>query len=554
MTEGAGDQVFFEWILSYGLHSVISGTNPFFTQVLNAPHGVNLAANTSMPVLAVVFAPVTAFAGVATTFATVLTLNFCCSALAWRAFFRKYLAKSEIAASIGALFCAFAPGFIAHANGHLNWTAGWIAPLFIWRLFQLGESTRWKRNGVLLGLVIVLDYSVNPEALFFTVLATATFLSVWVTDLKSRNRVWQLFRTTLAGLAVATTVSATLLIYPLYMHFRGPQSFEGTGYSQLTYSEELLSYVSFPRHSLAGLLGLSGGHPPNASEATSFLGVLLPVVIFATWRVRRAAGGSAVPVLPALLITGGAFLILSCGPRLRFDGHRTAIAMPYALLARLPLFNSALPLRMGLVVVVVVGALAVLVIDRAMAEGSPVRRNIWALALIGALLPLVPLPLPTTARPAIPRFIADGTWQQFVPRDGTLMTLPLTSDVAPDGQRWQAFTMVRGSRVATMPGGYFLGPGGENGKGRTGAVPLPTSALFENAALTGVVPNVTDSDRRQASRDLEVWNVRLMVIPDELGPGVHGRLYHQCLVDTANALFGPGFRVSDVLVWKPTIH
>ncbi len=546
--------MFFEWILSYGLHSVINGTNPFFTQLLNSPYGVNLAANTSLPVLAVVFAPVTAFAGVATTFVAILTLNFCCSALAWRALFRKYLAKSEIAASIGALFCAFAPGFIAHANGHLNWTASWIAPLFIWRLFQLGESARLKRNGVLLGLVIVLDYSVNPEALFFTALATATFLAVWVIDANSRNRVLPMLRTTFAGLAVATAVSATMLSYPLYMHFRGPQSFDGTGYSQLRYSEEPLSYVSFPLNSLAGLLGLGGGHPPNASEATSFLGILLPVVIFAAWRVRRAATGSAGPVLPALLITGGVFLILSCGPRLRFDGHRTALPMPYALLARLPLFNSALPLRMGLVVVVVVGALAVLVIDRASAEGAPFRRNVWALAVLGALLPLVPLPLPTTARPGIPRFITEGTWQQFVPRDGTLMTLPLASDAAPDGQRWQAFTMVRGSRVAVMPGGYFLGPGGENGKGRTGTVPLPTSTLFEEAALTGVVPNVTDSDRRQALLDLEVWNVQLMVIPDELGPGVHGTLDHQCLVDTANALFGPGLRVSDVLVWKPPIH
>ena len=103
---------------------------------MNAPQGVNLAVNTSITVYAVLFAPLTYFAGPQISYVTILTLNLAGSAFAWYLLFNRFAVKHKAAAAIGGLFCGFAPGWISHANGHLNWTAGWIAPVILWWLLQ----------------------------------------------------------------------------------------------------------------------------------------------------------------------------------------------------------------------------------------------------------------------------------------------------------------------------------------------------------------------------------------------------------------------------------
>ena len=99
---------------------------------MNTPLGVNLAANTSITVYAVLFAPLTWLAGPQVSFVTILTLNLAGSAVAWYLFLLRRLVRRRLAAAVAGLFCGFAPGFIAHANGHLNFTAGWIAPVVVW--------------------------------------------------------------------------------------------------------------------------------------------------------------------------------------------------------------------------------------------------------------------------------------------------------------------------------------------------------------------------------------------------------------------------------------
>jgi hypothetical protein len=547
---GSGDQVFFEWLMGYGPHILKHGADPFFASFLNVPFGVNLAANTSVTVLSILFSPLTAISGPAVTFTTVLTLNLAGSAIAWRMFFIRFLTPNRLSATAGALLLGFAPGLISHANGHLNWTAGWIAPLIIWRTLKLRQLDHVLRNGLCLGGAVVVAFSVTPEGLFLTALAMATFFIVWVTDRKERFEVRKSLPRLLAGLAIAASVSGLLLAYPLYMHFAGPQSFTGTGYSQRYYSEEPLSYLSYPRSSIGGMLGLSFGRPPNASEATSFLGITTWLIVaVAVLRAWRAADIRKKLILRALLIVTTSFLVLSLGPRLRFGGHESDIPLPYAALARFPLFDAALPCRFALVVVAATGMLLVLGIDSVREKPDLRRRKAWLLGSLAGLLLLTPTPLPTTERPPVPAFITSGLWQQVVPPGGTLMTLPLTSDMAPDGQRWQAFTMAHGSRVLELPGGYFLGPGGEDGRGRGGTVPVPTSTLLEQTALSGQVPPIADAEREQAKHDLARWRVRAIVMPDVLSRGVRGTLHRQALVETATLLFGPPRRMSDVLVW-----
>src|SRR5215210_1426302 len=68
------DAEIFVWSFAWWPHAILDGTNPFFSRVVYAPTGVNLAWVTSVPALAVAFSPVTLLFGpsVSYNFAAVL--------------------------------------------------------------------------------------------------------------------------------------------------------------------------------------------------------------------------------------------------------------------------------------------------------------------------------------------------------------------------------------------------------------------------------------------------------------------------------------------------
>lgn len=533
LTVNSGDHVLFEWLLAYGP----SGRDPLFAHLLNVPDGVNLAVNTSVTVLAWTFAPLTWLAGPSMSFLVILTLNLAGTGYAWYWLLSRYLHTSPAAAALGGLFCGFAPGLVSHANAHLNWTAQWLMVLIVWAALRLRAGSP-ARRGTVLGLLVAAGFSVAAEALFFTALALGLFVAVWALGRRAHARVAA--GRFLGGLGVAAVVSSVLLAYPLWMHFAGPQRYHGTGFDARVHSEDPLSFVAYPARSLAGVLGLDTRLAPNPTEETTFYGLPLPllaVVCFALlWRradpARRA-------VLRALGITALVFAVLSLGPR--YGG--------YALVADLPVFDAALPARFALVVTPVIGVLLAWAWDAAGGR----RTTLVALvaALLVCLLPLVPVPLLTSAREPVPQFIASGRWRSYVPPGGTLVPVPLPSDLLPDGQRWQAVALAGGPGAPAfgLPSGFFLGPGGPDGRGRIGPVPRPTEQLLFDAARTGAVPAITDADRARAADDLRHWRASVIVLADR----VHGAkwpVHVDAVRRTATDLFGPPERVADVWLWR----
>src|SRR5690606_39419205 len=111
--------------------------------------------------------------GSSTTFLVVCTANLVATALAWYLFLSRKLVRSPLAALVGGLFIAFSPGLVSHANAHLNWTAGWLAPILVWRVLRLREPGRWRRNGAVLGVLVAVAFTIAAEGLFFIALACA---------------------------------------------------------------------------------------------------------------------------------------------------------------------------------------------------------------------------------------------------------------------------------------------------------------------------------------------------------------------------------------------
>ena len=553
LRENVSDQAFFEWLLGYGVYIVQHGADPFYAYMLNAPVGVNLATNTSITVYIVLFSPLTMLAGPQVSYVTILTLNLAGAAFAWYLFLQRYLVKNRAAAAVAGLFTGFAPGFISHANGHLNWTAGWVAPVVIWWVLKLRQPGKWLRNGAVLGVLLAIGFSIAAEGLFFVALASMVFVVVWSLSRATFAEARAATPTVLAALVVTAVVAGALLAYPLYMHFAGPGTFSGTGFNQRHYVEDVAGYVGFASRSLGGWAGLdSGDLSSNSTEQTSFFGVPLMVfLVFAAGALWSSAGPGRRATLRALFIVGLLFTVLSWGPRMKILDHETSIPLPYAILMRFPLFDSALPARYALVVVGVIGILLALTADRVLtSEWMSVRvQTTWAAGFAIALVPLFPLPLLTTVRAPEPKFIADGTWKQYVSDNGVISALPLAWTGAVDGQRWQAYTMARRGEQFRIPDGYFLGPGGANDTGRVGAPLHRTDWLLQRVAAYGYIPDITNYDKTRARADFEYWNLQAVFLPAQV-TGSRGMLFRSALEITMTNLLGPPEHVDDVLLWR----
>ncbi|SBT45112.1 DUF2079 domain-containing protein [Micromonospora auratinigra] len=551
ITVNSSDQALFEWLLAFGGHAVTHGENPLFTHLLNVPDGVNLAVNTSITVYAVVFAPLTYLIGPPATFLVILTLNLAATAVAWYWLLSRHLVGSRLAAATGALFIAYCPAMVSHANAHLNWTAGWLVPLLIWGVFRLRRPGSAVSGGVTLGLLVAVAFSIAAEGLFFTALALALFLAVRSLHPARRAEARAALPSFLRGLGVTALVAGVLLAYPLWLHFAGPQRFHGTGFDPLIHSEDIAAYGSYPRRSLAGWAGWGTSLAPNPTEENSFFGLpllLLAVACFGYCWTRADRAFRA--TLAALGTVAVVFAVLSWGPKAKWNGSRTDQLLPFGVLDNLPVVNAALPSRLALAVAPVFGLLLAYAVDRLRAR--PPRHRAagwaWAVGFAVALLPLLPTPLLTRAREPIPTFVTSGAWQRYVSPGGVLTPLPLTVDVYPDGQRWQAYALAHRQGEFRLPAGFFLGPGGPDGRGRIGPVPRTFDTLMDQAARYGVMPIVTDGTIRLARADLRYWGVEAVVLTDTVD-GAKYDVDEETVRRTATALLGEPRRVDDVWLW-----
>jgi hypothetical protein len=566
----AGDQALFEWFLAYAAHAVTHLHDPLWTDFINVPDGANLAVNTAVTVIGVALAPVTLLFGPPVAFAVALTANLALSAYAWYWLYSRRLGVSANAALVGGLFCGFAPSVVSHANAHLNFTAQFLVPLILARLLALRDPTRvrrdgawrdgawrdgaWRngawRNGLWLGVLVAVQYSLGAETLFFTALACAVLLGIWLLTGHREPRPAAL--AAIRGLGLAALTALVLLAYPLWLQFFGRGTYHGTGFDQRIHSEDIMAYAAFPQRSLAGLAGVVDRHlAPNPTEENSFFGwPLLLVVVAAVVLLLRRGRGERRALVWALAGTAGVFAVFSFGPVVKFHRHITGFPLPYSGIAHLPLFDSALPARLALVVTPIVGALLALALDE-LRDVRPGRRAAGVAVVAAALVPLVPLPVQTMPRSPVPHFISAGTWRGYVQPGHTLLPVPPPLDVLPDGQRWQAAAMSTGDGATfRVPAGFFLGPGGPDGRGQIGPVPRPTFALLRDVALTGARRPITAADRADAAADLRYWRAELVVLPADGGYGNRWGRHQGALLATLTDLLGPGTRVEDVWLWK----
>jgi hypothetical protein len=525
-SDNGSDPQFFEFALIHATRIFTHGENPLFSPQVNAPLGVNMMANTGLLGLTVPLAPVTALFGAQIAFLVMLTGGIVATAATWYFVLSRHVVGSRAAAIVGGAFCGFAPGMVNHLNAHPNLVAQFLIPLILWRALDLRRPGPVLRRGVILGLLLTWQAFLNEELLFLYALAAVIFVLVYAA-FRPRVAVAGV-PPLLRGLAVAGVTAGVLLAYPLWYQFTGPQHYRGLPYWVLDYGTDLAEYPSFSKLSLVAGDGKLGHIP----EQNTFFGwpLLLLLVAVVVWQWRRVE-------VRALAVAGVVFAVLSLGKVGTWHGKVFWTSAPWDKLNDLPLFDTVVPVRLGLIVIPAIGVILAIALAAGLRRPVPVS-HMWVAAYAVILATIFPQQLAVSPRAGTPDFITSGAWRSYVHGDASILSADTTVwNGALDAMAW-ANKADQGYRVV---GGYFLGPD-QAGTGQYGPVQLPTSSLLWNAVWNGGIPQVTEEQRQQAVVDLRYWKTAIVV----LAPGTN---HHDDVEATLSQLFGPATQADDVLIW-----
>jgi hypothetical protein len=256
--------------------------------------------------------------------------------------------------------------------------------------------------------------------------------------------------------------------------------------------------------------------------------VLLVVGLVLLRRNRLALFAAAMAV---------AALVLSMGSTLHVDGHRTGVPLPFAVLAHLPLLDSAVASRYAVYFWLFAALLLTLTLDRLFGLASRWRPPLATLAClfvaVGSLLPLVPAwPYPAASAAVPPWFTTHG---RALPTGATVVVYPTASPADASAMVWQASA----DMTFKMPGGYAVFASPPTGVASFDPAPSPVLDALD-LCHAGETPSVTPEQTRATLRQ---WDTAAVVVaPGTVGAPCATHLFDQAL--------GTHRLVGGVLVWS----
>lgn len=441
------------------------GLNPFFTNYVNFPGGINLATNTTVPLLGVIAAPITLTLGPIAAVNLLLHLAFVLSAGSMYVVLRSWT-RRWTAAFAGGLLYGFSPYMITQArvNAHLDLLFVPLLPVLVWSAYELVVVGRRRpgRLGSLLGIVSAAQILIDPELLSELVLLLGIALIVLM--LVRRGAVRERARGVATGIAVA---SATFLVLGSGVYIWG--AFFATDH--LSGPVQLATYLQWYRADLLGPILPTSNQllAPAAlavranqfdhgdlSENAAYLGLPLLIVLGAIVVVLRR--NAAVRTAGGLAVLAFVFTL---GTPLTIDNRSTGIPLLGSVTSRLPILDNFLPARFA-VFVTLFGAVVLAVgIDHALDAARRARRPALRLGELGAagavsllaLLPSVPL---ATAVPPWPASLPNTL--KAIPAGSVVLSYPYPITPWSGPMLWQAedgirFRIIGGYAVFRTPAG-----------------------------------------------------------------------------------------------------
>ena len=522
---GEGDFTLTVWFLGWVPHALAHGLNPFFSNAMFVPTGVNLAQNTEAPILGLLAAPVTLAFGPLVTANLLMVLAMPVSATAAFIVFRKWQVWGP-AAALGGLIYGFSPYMVGQGLGHPVLMFLPLPPfiaLTVVSIFQGRGPPR--RLGIQLGLLVAAQYLISPELL--GTVAVLTITALVFTALRNPMKVPELARISMRPIRIALVVVFVLLAYPIWMLIGGPQHVAGSTFPLANpYHNDLLSFV------VHGLLQkVSLGTQTiwtgtfwvfNPTEAGGYIGVpVLIVTGILAWKSRHSA---RMQLSVALFISSA---LLSLGPFLAVHGRATGVPLPFWLLGHLPLIDNVLPIRMSFEMDACLAAMIAFGLedlrraspiwgrqpDSPRQPRIPAPRNIIAIITAGlTLVVLVATQLPVWPYVSSPAVVIPTSLLRSIPAgDPVAITYPYSSGSSnTKSMLWQAEA---GFRFRLL-GGYAFHPD-LTGSGSDLPDPMSPPGLqrfltFEEGFYpsTKVTPDLVATTRASLSK----YDVQLIIV------------------------------------------
>jgi hypothetical protein len=472
-TCACGDLAQNAWYLRWIPYALAHGHNPFMTNAIEVPRGVNLAQQTMAPLLGVLAAPVTVSFGPVAGLNFALWLAITASAATCFLVLRRW-APWTPAAFIGGLLYGFSPYMVGQSAGHLNLLFVPIPPLVLLVLDELfvRQRHRARRAGIALGLLCAAQFLVSAEVVVST--AAIAVIGLVLLGVARPAEIRRRVAHGLMGLGWAAAVGGALLAYPAFLFLAGPNHFVGSAHGSSSLPADLLGLVvpsSNVRLAPAAWAAVGDRFVQgDIVENGSYLGVplLATLLVLAArfWRSGLVRFASAMAVVA---------WVLSLGPHLVVDSRPTSVPLPFDALQHLPLLSSLVNARFTLFVDLFAALLMAVGLDRARARhlaparhrrarAAPVVRGVrvapvirlavGAMVVAVVVVPLLPSWPVVSVDPAVPAFFGSDAVQQ-IPSGSVVLTYPYPEYPNDQAMLWQAEASMR----FRILGGYALVPG-----------------------------------------------------------------------------------------------
>ena len=542
---GNGDPNQAAWFLANTAHAITTFSNPFVSHLINYPDGANMMANTSTIAVGALFAPITLGFGPIVSLNLVFIIGV--AATTWSfAFVARRMGLSLFASLLVGVLIGFAPIRIIHGQGQPFLIFAIGTPWLLYSTWKLVEGRTSSVGAILQGVFwVAWSALVSLERLFILSLPLALYVV---------GRMWSLrksegFRERLVTLSKFGTLSAVVLVWPLYEFAFGEQSLHGPPHDWLMgYSSHIRDFVAAGPwmlwHGLGPTDHSTGFLSGNFVDA-SYVGFpLFAAFLWGAWRLRHSAAARA---LSAAVF---ASLLLSCGLEIAWTADSWSIPGLYSILQHLPGFSSAHPLNFQIIASIAMAFVIGLAIDDLLASATPRKWLVGAVA-IGLVLSIAPNQTFATTKVAIKGWYNSVEGRNVIPEGSVVLMYPYPQNIVNAPMLDQA---VAGMRFKLI-GGQATVPD-EQGHGQS-VQPLAPRGLFDifangyfNKDLLSLynVPVGPMPPRGQATSDMLRRFVRVNgvdVIVMEFG-GVDP----MAVVQRLNDAFGTGHvRPKDLLVW-----
>jgi hypothetical protein len=415
------------WFFNWWRYSLAHGLNPFITDLVWTPLGINLTWTTCVPLPAWISIPLQVTVGEPATYNLIISL-----ALPLAAFSAFVLCRRVTGAFWPSVLGGYIFGFSSYMLGevlaHLDLVAVFPVPLIaLLTLKRLDREISARRFAILLAALLTVQFLCFPE-----IFATATIvggfaflLALVLFDRDLRARLVSLVAPVTGGYLMASAVLSPYLFFMLARGFP-----HAPIYAPSSYSADLLAFLVPTQMHMLGAARIATAltriFQRDLYENGAYLGIAI-IVFVEVFRRRywREPAGKLLMILFLVLV------IAAMGPTLHVAG-RQGIWMPWAVVGRLPILSIALPLRFMMYAFLVV---ALMIAMWLAAPGARPTTKFAAAAIIVASIAPNPHASFWVSPLEIPAFFADRTYaRELEPRE---IILPLPWGNLGNSMYWQ---------------------------------------------------------------------------------------------------------------------